>query len=54
MNRNERTPRTLAECQWITSYPQARISRRDRIGGVLLAVAMGVVGAVLIVLELSA
>lgn len=54
MTKNERTPRTLAECQWITSYPQARISRRDRIGGRLLAIAMGLAAAVLIVWELSA
>lgn len=52
--KNLTTPRTLAECQWITSYPQARISRRDRIGGVLLAVAMGLAAAALIVWELSA
>lgn len=52
--KNYRTPRTLAECQWITSYPQAQISRRDRIGGRLLAVAMGLAAAMLIVWELSA
>ena len=52
--KNLTTPRTLAECQWTSGYPQAPISRRDRIGGRLLAVAMGLVAAALIVLELSA
>lgn len=47
------TPRTLAECQWTSGYPQAPISRRDRIGGVLLAVAMGVAAAALLVWKLS-
>ena len=52
--KNLTTPRTLAECQWTSGYPQAQISRRDRIGGRLLAVAMGLAAAVLIVWELSA
>ena len=52
--KNLTTPRTLAECQWTSGYPQAPISRRDRIGGRLLAIAMGLAAAALIVWELSA
>ena len=52
--KNITTPRTLAECQRTSGYPQAPISRRDRIGGVLLAVAIGVAAAALMVWRLSA
>jgi hypothetical protein len=52
--KNITTPRTLAECQWTSGYPQAHIGRRDRIGGCLLAIAMGLAAAVLIVWEWSA
>ena len=49
--RNERTPRTLAECQWISGYTQAHlheITATERIAGRLLAVAIGIaIGLVL-------
>lgn len=54
--KNERTPRTLSECSFVTGYPVAHrrhISLRDRIGGVLLAVAMFAALALLLFINLS-
>ncbi len=32
MNRNERTPRTLAECSFTTGYPESRFERAKEAG----------------------
>jgi len=40
MNRNERTPRTLADCQWHTGYPVASRTA-SRAADYLLAAAIG-------------
>jgi hypothetical protein len=41
VNRNERTPRTLAECQWHTGYPT--VSRRaSQAANYAMAVFIGV------------
>ena len=56
--KNERTPRTLADCSWQTGYASAPlrrmpISQANRIYGVLLAVAIAVFAALLAVHELA-
>ena len=56
--KNERTPRTLADCSWQTGYASAQFHREpaplsQRIYGVLLAVAIGIFAALLLVHELS-
>ena len=59
MTRNERTPRTLADCSWQTGYASAQLPRDpvpaiERIAGVLLAVAIGVFAALLLAHGLNA
>lgn len=40
--RNERTPRTLSECQFVTGYSSASPSPQGRWSGWWLAVAIGI------------
>ena len=47
--RNERTPRTLAECQWVSGYARAHIPQSDRIAGRLLAIAIGLASGAMLV-----
>ena len=53
---SRRHPRTLQEAfgPYVDNTVHDPVSRRDRIGGYLLAIAMGLAAAVLIVWELSA
>lgn len=49
-----RTPRTLNECHWTSGYQTARHeSRGEKVGGVLLAIGMGVALAFLLFYALS-
>ena len=41
MNRNERTPRTLADCQWRTGYRCAEVQQPSRWPSIALAVFIG-------------
>ncbi len=36
------TPRTIAECTWVTGYTRANVPTGDRIAGFVLAVFIGV------------
>lgn len=40
--RNERTPRTLSECVFVTGYTSASLHRPSRWAGWWLAVAIGI------------
>ena len=47
-----RTPRTLSECRFVAGYPSAYpqpIPRGERIAGVLVAMLIGIFGALALV-----
>ena len=48
--KNITTPRTLAECQFVTGYTAAEIVKpRTRIADVIFATVLGILGAVALV-----